>query len=188
MKKFIYCLCLIAFVGSTSTNCLIDYKNYPKADPLSSENKIYDKKLVYNLPYFPQFNLGGRESLETYFQVKTPFKKTEAGVQVPNDGYLVDVKVDYRSPSKPALAFLILSTMTITLLPAWSEEDGYDVRYILWKNGKEVETFKYSIERRYGQWMPLILAFWYNAKTASEKSVFERLTKQFFADAEKHFN
>ncbi|MCC5813623.1 MAG: hypothetical protein JJT78_02625 [Leptospira sp.] len=175
------------FVATTTANCLIDYKDFPKADPLVSSKKIHDKKLVYNLPYFPAFNLGGKEAMETYFQVKTPFKNTESGVDVPNDGYFVDVKVDYRSPTTPALLFLTASTMTATILPAWSMHDGYDMRYTLWKNGKEVETFSYSVERKYGQWFPLFFVIWLNTDTATEKSVFERTTEQFFKDAERYF-
>lgn len=168
-------------------NCLIDYRDYPVMEPLSSEKKIHDKKLVYNLPYFPAFNLGGKEAMETYFQIKTPFKQTTAGVDVPKDGFFVDVKVDYRTPTTPALVFLTASTLTATILPAWSLHDGYDIRYVLWKNGKEVETFSYSIERQYGQWLPMVVLVWMNSKTSTEKSVFERVTKEFFKDAEKHF-
>jgi hypothetical protein len=177
----------VAILGLFLTQCLIDYKDYPKVEPLPSEKKLYDKKLVYNLPYFPQLNLGGKEAMETYFQVKTPFKVTENGVDVPNDGFLVDVRVDYRSPSTPAAVFLTLSTLTATLLPAWSEHDGYEIKFALWKNGKKVEDFEYSVERKYYQWAPLALLVWHNANTASEKSVFERVTKQFFEDAKKHF-
>jgi hypothetical protein len=66
-------LAILATLFLTSSNCLIDYKEFPKVDTLNSQMKIYDKKLVYNLPYFPQFNLGGKEALETYFQVKDSF-------------------------------------------------------------------------------------------------------------------
>jgi hypothetical protein len=180
-------LAILTTLFLTSSNCLIDYKEFPKVDTLNSQMKIYDKKLVYNLPYFPQFNLGGKEALETYFQVKTPFKNTEAGTKIPLDGFLVDVKVDYRSPSTPALVFLTASTLTATILPAWSMHDGYDIRYILYKDGKKVETFSYQVERKYAQWFLILPIIWMNNDTASEKSVFERLTETFFKDAKKHF-
>jgi len=169
------------------TGCLIDYRDYPKAEPLSTSRKAYDKVLVYNLPYFPAFNLGGKEAMETYFRVKSPFKNTEPGVQIPRDGYFVDVKVDYRTPTTPAILFLTLSTLSATILPAWSLHDGYNIRFTLWKDGKEMETFSYDVERRYVQWLPLALVVWLNTDTATEKSVFERVTKQFFQDAERYF-
>lgn len=176
---------LLSFV--LSTNCLIDYKNFPKADPLNASQKVYEKKLVYNLPYFPAFNLGGREAMETYFSDKTPFKNTEMGTEVPLDGYFVNVKVDYVSPTTPALLFLTASTLTATLLPAWSFHDGYSIRYELYKNSKQVETFSYRVERKYGQWLPLVFIVWLNVETSTEKSVFERTTEQFFKDANAYF-
>lgn len=182
-NRFILVVGILLFTG----NCLIQYKDYTKQEPLSAEKKIYDKKLVYNLPYFPAFNLGGKEAMETYFRVKTPFKNTREGVEIPNDGYFVNVKVDYKSPSQPALVFLTISSLTATALPAWSMHDGYEIRYELYKDGEEVEIFTYRVERQYAQWLPLVLVVWLNEKTASEKSVFERVTKQFFSDAEKYF-
>jgi len=187
IKKNTLRLSLTGLLVFVLGNCLIDYKGYEKADVLNSQKKIYDKKLVYNLPYFPQFNLVGKEALENYFQVKTPFKTTEAGTKVPTDGYLVDVKVDYESPTTPALVFLAASTLTATILPAWSQHDGYDIRYVLYKDGKEMETFAYTVERNYAQWFPLFFVIWMNNDTATEKSVFERVTKTFFDDASKYF-
>jgi hypothetical protein len=170
-----------------SANCLIDYKDFPKADPLNESQKVNEKKLVYNLPYFPAFNLGGREAMEFYFSSKTQFKNTEMGTEVPLDGYFVDVKVDYISPTPPALVFLTASTLTATLLPAWSFHDGYSIRYDLYKDSKKVETFSYKVERKYGQWLPLIFVIWLNVETSTEKSVFERTTQQFFKDANSYF-
>jgi hypothetical protein len=166
-------------------NCIISYRDYPKILPLPEREKSIDIPLVYNLPNFPQFNLGGREALKNYFDKKTPFKNTAEGIDVPKTGYLVNVKVDYRSPSKPALVFLGLSAVTATILPAWSEQDGYDIAYHLYKDGKVVKVYEYHIFRNYGQWLPLILGIWYNGETATEKEVFERVTNQFFEDAKE---
>ncbi len=166
-------------------NCIISYRDYPKLLPLPVSEKTKEANFVYNLPNFPQFNLGGREALKNYFENKSPFKKTIEGIDVPKTGYLVNVKVDYRSPSKPALAFLALSTMTATLIPAWSKQDGYDIKYHLFKDGKEVKVYEYHIFRNYGQWLPLILGIWYNGETATEKEVFERVTEKFFDDAKE---
>lgn len=118
-------------------NCLISYKDHPKILPLPAEEKSNDANFVYALPTFPQMNLGGREALKNYFQNKTRFKNTVEGVDVPKVGYLVNVKVNYRSPSPEATVFLGISTLTATLLPAWSTQDGYDVQYLLYKDGKK---------------------------------------------------
>ncbi|MCZ8157544.1 MAG: hypothetical protein O9264_15585 [Leptospira sp.] len=179
---------LILIFGILFTqNCLISYRDFPKILPIPAQEKNKDAILVYNLPNFPQFNLGGREALKSYFDTKTPFKNTQEGVDVPKVGYLINVKVDYRSPSKPALVFLALSTITATFLPAWSEQDGYDVQYHLYKDGKVVKVYEYHIFRNYSQWLPLILGIWYNGETATEKEVFERVTNQFFNDAKEFF-
>jgi len=187
LKKNVFRISIAVLLLTVLGNCLIDYKGCEKADALNIQKKIYDKKLVYNLPYFPQFNLGGKEALETYFQIKTPFKTTEAGENIPKDGYLVNVQVQYKSPTTPALVFLAASTLTATILPAFSRHDGYDIRYTLYKDGKEMETFAYTIERDYGQWLPLIFVIWLNQDTATERSVFERVTEIFFKDASKYF-
>ncbi|TGM25893.1 hypothetical protein EHQ82_04995 [Leptospira selangorensis] len=169
------------------TNCIISYKDYPKILPLPSEEKTLDTNFVYVLPTFPQLNLGGREALKNYFENKTRFKKTVEGVDVPKVGYLVNVKVNYRSPTPVATAFLGISTLTATLLPAWSTQDGYDVQYLLYKDGKKVGTYEYHIFRNYAQWLLFIPISWYNFETATEKEVFERMTLQFFLDAKEHF-
>lgn len=186
-KNFVTILLIALFTFINLEGCLISYRDFPREDPLVSRKKIYEKKLVYNLPYFPAFNLGGKEAMETYFQIKSPFKTTEPGVDIPLDGYFVDVKVDYRTPTTPALLFLTASTLTATILPAWSHHDGYNIRFNLWKNGKEVKTFSYDVERKYYQWLPLIFVIWMNTDTASERSVFERVTDQFFEDAKEYF-
>ncbi|TGL56375.1 hypothetical protein EHQ58_17250 [Leptospira ognonensis] len=183
MKKIIF-LIIWSF---TFSGCIISYRDYPKLLPIPEREKVKDAAFVYNLPNFPQFNLGGREALKNYFDKKTPFKSTVEGVDVPKSGYLVNVKVDYRSPSKPALVFLGLSTVTATLLPAWSEQDGYDIAYHLYKDGKPVKVYEYHLFRNYGQWLPLILGIWYNGETATEKEVFERITDTFFEDAKEYF-
>lgn len=176
---------LLAFLFLT--NCLIGYKDYPKILPLPSEEKNLDSNFVYVLPTFPQLNLGGREALKNYFENKTRFKKTTEGVDVPKTGYLVNVKVNYRSPTPIATAFLGASTLTATFLPAWSTQDGYDVQYILYKDGKKVGTYDYHIFRNYAQWILFIPISWYNFETATEKEVFERMTLKFFEDAKEHF-
>jgi hypothetical protein len=169
------------------SNCLISYKDYPKILPLPSEEKTLDTPFVYGLPTFPQLNLGGREALKNYFDQKTRFKKTVEGVDVPKVGYLVNVKVNYRSPTPVATAFLGVSTLTATFLPAWSTQDGYDVQYILYKDGKKVGTYDYHIFRNYAQWILFLPISWYNFETATEKEVFERMTLKFFEDAKEHF-
>lgn len=177
----------ILLLGFFLGNCVIDYKDYPKQSPLVSNAKDIPKKLVYNLPYFPAFNLGGREALEDFFQNKTRFAKTEMGTEVPLDGYFVDVKVNYRSPTTPALVFLAASSLTATLLPAWSLHDGYDIRYELYKDGKKAQVFSYQVERLYGQWIFALPFIWLNWDTATEKSVFERVSQQFMEDAKSYF-
>ncbi|MDF3819808.1 hypothetical protein P3G55_07860 [Leptospira sp. 96542] len=180
-------LLVVTIIYFSFTNCIISYKNYPKVLPLPAQEKTIDKPLVYILPTFPQLNLGGREALKTYFETKSPFKNTMEGTEVPKSGYLVNVKVNYRSPSKEATVFLGLSTLTATILPAWSSQDGYDIEYLLYKDGKKVNSYEYHIYRNYAQWMPLALVSWYNFETATEKEVFERVSLQFFEDANEHF-
>ncbi|TGN06525.1 LIC12231 family lipoprotein [Leptospira ilyithenensis] len=177
---------LLLFAFSIS-NCLISYRDYDKIPPVPAQEKQYDSEFVYGLPTFPQFNLGGREALKTYFDSKSPFKKTTEGSDIPRNGYLVNVKVNYRSPSTPALAFITLSALTATILPAWSKQDGYDIQYHLYKNGKLVQVYEYHVFRNYTQWILLSFLVWVNLDSATEKEVFERVTNQFFDDAKSHF-
>jgi len=180
--KWILCFVVVFFA-----NCIISYRDFPQAPPSPSLEKKSDAVFFYMLPTFPQLNLGGREALKEFFDNKTPFRKTQEGNEVPKSGYLVNVKVNYRSPSKSAVVFLGLSTITATILPAWSNQDGYDLEYILYKNGTQVSSFQYHIYRNYYQWLPIALASWYNLQTASEREVFERITAKFFEDARANF-
>jgi hypothetical protein len=177
----------LLILANITLNCIISYRDYPKIPPIPSAEKTSEKIFVYALPTFPQLNLGGREGLKYFFENKTMFKKTTEGNEVPKSGYLVNVKVNYRTPSKEASVFLALSTLTATILPAWSNQDGYDVEYKLYKDGKNVGNYNYHIFRSHAQWLPLALVSFYNFETATEKEVFERVSLQFFEDAKEHF-
>ncbi|TGN20888.1 LIC12231 family lipoprotein [Leptospira idonii] len=184
--KFTKTILITTFVFAFS-NCLISYKDFPKIPPVPAHEKTSDAEFVYALPSFPKLNLGGREALKNYFDNKTQFKKTSEGENVPKAGYLVNVKVNYRSPSTPAVVFLGLSTLTATFLPAWSNQDGYDIEYHLYKNGNKVGVYEYHVFRNYSQWIVLAVFAFFNSETATEKEVFERITNQFFEDAKSHF-
>lgn len=180
MKRFFFLIFPILFV---TNQCYILYPSYPKQSNIPAMEKTIDEPLAYNLPNFPRMNLGGRDALKEYFDFKTAFKNVKENNVVPANGYLVDVKVDWESPSNVAVGFLALSTITLTLLPAWSQEEGYSVRYILYKSGAEPKTFKYRIYRNYYQFFFLLPFVPLNLETSTEREVFQKLTEKFFSDA-----
>jgi len=164
-------------------SCITTYRDFPTAmvdQPPAS--KPY-RTLHYQVKPFPVVNAGGQAVLDTIFRERTPFAKTRAVNQPPAKGLFCLVDVEYRPPSLPAVVFGYISLSTLTLLPAWSTHDGYVVHYRVFVDGRERDSFDYTITRKFGLWVGLLPFAWANVLTYSEEDAFEATAYQFFRDA-----
>ncbi len=91
-------------------------------------------------------------------------------------------------PSVPAAGFGYLSFSMLTLLPAWSTQDGYEVIFEVHRDGKRLRSFDYSFQRGSFVWLPMVLFIWVNALTPSEESVFEAVANRFLQDAKPYLH
>ena len=104
---------------------------------------------------------------------------------IPNKGLYILAEPLYKAPSIAAMGFGYLSASTLTLLPAWSNHDGYKVRYTIYKDGELMKTVIYDRERFVALWIGLIPFSWINLFTSEEYDAFESITKEFLIDLPK---
>ena len=84
----------------------------------------------------------------------------------------------------PALIFGYISVSTLTILPAWSVQEGFIVHYHLFLDGEKIKSYEYEITRKAGVWLGLLPFIWANLFTYSEADAFKATAFQFFEDAE----
>ena len=77
----------------------------------------------------------------------------------------------------------VVPAATLTIVPVWSEHDGYKVTYDVFVNGEKKKSFEYEITRKGGAWIVLLPFAWANFFTYNESDVFEATTYQFFKDS-----
>lgn len=177
----------LLFLATLLPAC-VTYRDFPE-DLVNKppQTKPFDK-LYYTLQPFGVLGTGsGEEALRMVFQRKTPFTTTEKVDAAPAHGLYCNVEVLYKPPTLPALAFGYLSISTLTLIPVWSNHDGYRVIYHLYADGKQEHQYEYDITRKGAVWIGLLPIIWVNAFTYSEAEALEATTYQFFKDAEPTF-
>lgn len=105
-------------------------------------------------------------------------------VGIAGDGVFVDVTPAYREPSSMALLFGYFSLSTLTILPAISDEDGFDLRFEVYRDGKLVLSREYETRRFMVLWLGTLPFLWLNWLTTSEEEAFAAMTQQFLIDAQ----
>lgn len=173
-------LTLIILFIATINGC-VSYGNYPKIDNVQTEDEYPDLKLTLS---GTKGWGGGARALEGVLIREGNFKSVEKLSEKENKGLLINANVRGVSPSISAAAFGYLSYSTLTFLPFWSTQDGYEIDFEVYNNGKRLKNYNYSFNRRTFVWMPMILFVWVNYFTPSEKDAFEAITRQFLKDAE----
>ena len=180
MLKKIGLLILVTFFIVTMNGC-VSYGNYPKIDSVQIDDEYPDLK--YTLSGTKGWG-GGAKALEGILKQEGSFKSVEKLTERENKGLLINADVSAISPSIPAAAFGYLSYSTLTFLPFQSTQDGYEINFEVYNNGKRLKNYNYTFNRRTFIWMPMILFVWVNYLTPSEKDAFEAITRQFLKDAE----
>jgi len=186
-------LYFLFFLSILILNGCVSYGNYPKVE--SFESKKEYPHLKYTLSGTKGWG-GGSRSLEETLKLEGNFKSIEKlGTNLETNletkeetGLFINAKTHAIAPSIPAMAFGYASYATATFLPFWSTQDGYEITFEVYNDGKRLKNYNYSSNRRTFVWMPMIVLVWVNYFTPSEKDVFAAITRQFLIDAEPVLN
>lgn len=106
---------------------------------------------------------------------------------IPEKGIYVLIEPKYKTPDLPALIFGYLSVSTLTIFPAWSNNDGFDVFYRIYSDGELKKTFRYETRRFLAAWLFLLPFVWTNLFTTGEYEAFYATTYDFIRDAQPYF-
>lgn len=165
--------------------CVVGYRNYPRQQ-LSAPNP--DKKYPQLYYYVEGTSLaGGYLEMQQMLRSYSPFENAEERAEIPKEGVYIKAVVQLVSPSITAAIFGYISYATLTLLPAWSAQDGAEVRFEVYHDAKLIKTFNYGVRRAGAVWLGLLPFAWLNFITANEREAFKAITKQFFEDAKPYF-
>lgn len=105
-------------------------------------------------------------------------------IGISSEGVFVEVTPTYQEPSFMAILFGYFSMSTLTILPAFSNEDGFDLRFDVYREGKMIFSRKYETRRFMMLWAGTLPFLWLNEFTASEEEAFAAVTQQFLMDAQ----
>jgi hypothetical protein len=125
---------------------------------------------------------GGSDALKQRIKHNSPFKEVVFVDEPQDQGLFIDVDIDPINPSIWAMGFGYLSVATLTILPAWSTQDGNYVTFNVYDNGERVESNEYEVRRGVFVWILMLPLAWVNLATPSEAGAFEAITDQFFLD------
>ena len=183
MKLFFVVTLSFALIG---LGCVTTYRDFP-ADALGKKPAPGACDVMYyNVERFNVLDMGGYSELQTFFRTAGVCKKMMPVDANPGKGLYVDVVTTWKPMTMPALIFGYISVSTLTLLPAWSTRDGYNVKYDVYVGEKKAETYNYEITRKVGLWLGLLPFAWVNLFTYNEEDAFEATANQFVIDARQH--
>lgn len=183
MKSLLALLLLLALTG-----CVATYRDFPAAaldQPAAPGNC---EVMHYKINRFNVLDSGGFNKLQDIFAEGQLCLKTVQVDKAPEKGLYVDVETEWRPMSLPALVFGYISISTLTILPAWSTQDGYTVNYHLYVDGEKKETYRYKVTRKAGLWLGLLPFVWANAFTYKEADAFAATANQFALDARTYLD
>ena len=179
-----YLSVLICLIAISLSGCAVHYKDLSYRDQaFIKESPI--EKLTYRIKDLPVFaSNDGLQAIEDALTNSKISASSEEyyGKDVYDEGFYVFVEPLYKPPGAPATVFGYISVSTLTLLPAWSNEDGYRIRYSVYQDGEIVKTFQYDRERFLALWLLVLPFAWVNLFTTSEYDAFYSATNEFLTD------
>ncbi len=169
-------------------NCISSYKSTSEVSSLSNKFEKNNKiKLFYHIKPFSILEDGGRDELKKFFKSKFPLAETEEMEdRIPEKGYFCKVSTEWSRFSLPSILFGYISISSLTIIPAWSTQDGYDITYSLYKDGAKIRDFNYSIRRKLFLWILNIPFLWINLITDSEADAFKIINNEFSSDVKEY--
>ena len=183
MKLFYGVMLAFSLIGS---GCVATYRDFPEDALLKKPAPGTCNVMYYNVKRFNILDMGGYNKLQTIFRNAGLCKKMEAVDANPGKGLYVEVVANWKPLTLPALIFGYASLSTLTLLPAWTTNDGYLVKYNVYVDENKMETFNYEITRKAGLWIGLLPFAWINLFTYNEEDAFEATANQFVIDARRY--
>lgn len=179
-------LLLLIILSFTLTGCITTYRDFP-VDALDKKPAVGTCEVMqYTVKRFDVLDAGGYTKLQEELKNAQFCKKMVLVDAVPEKGMYLEVETKWKPLSLPAFIFGYLSASTLTILPAWSTHDGYNVKYNLYQDGQVKETYRYDITRKAGLWLVLLPFVWVNAFTYSEEDAFKATAHQFSFDAQAY--
>src|SRR5689334_13228972 len=117
------------------TGCVTTYRDFP-VDALGQRPKPGTCNVMYyNVQRLNILDMGGYNQIQNVFKNAGVCRKMVPVDEYPEKGLYVEVVTKWKPLTMPALIFGYISVSTLTLLPAWSTNDGYDVKYNVYING-----------------------------------------------------
>lgn len=89
-----------------------------------------------------------------------------------------------KEPSDATRFFCILSAVTLSALPCYSETVGYLVQYDLFVDNELKKTYRYEINKTLGQWIGLLPFGWVNELTVDYNTAFKGTVYRFLRDSQ----
>jgi len=190
MSKKVFCkfLSLIICISFLTNGCAY-YHNIPDIKGMKKITYSVDNLLYYQLISHEFIDSLGIQKVEEILKSNNCFNNLERyfGYAPPQKGYYVSIKAQYRSPTVKAICAMALSTiLTLTAIPSWSTQDGFNLYYDFYYDGKKVKTFYYEIKRFIGIWIVFLPFVWVNLFTSSKEDAFEAATYQFLNDVQPY--
>lgn len=177
----------LAFLIMCSTGCHIISYSYP--DEYTTRPYIPKRKdiLYYQIFQVPQISLGDSYAkLHESFKNNGIFAQNIQVEQPPEKGIFVQVTTQSQNMSTSSLVWGYISlAMTLQILPAYSGTGGFNVKFHVFIDGKEMRCYEYPIRRRIFAWLPMIALLWVNLITDYETDAFSAVTNKFFVEADK---
>lgn len=180
MKNRMYIFCCLAVSAAMMLQGCVGYRNVPRVSAAAPDIEYPDLKYRYT---GTGGMFGGTSGLKDLFRKGGYFRSVERVSVVVDKGLFIDVRIRSISPSIPAIAFGYISVSTLTLLPFWSTQDGYEVLFDLYRDGKRLKSYEYEFRRNSFIWAPMVALIWVNAFTPSEYGSFEAVGRKFLDDA-----
>jgi hypothetical protein len=180
-------LIFLALFVVTLSGCITTYRDFPEASVGVKPQSGTCETLQFNVKRFDILDAGGYNELREVFKKSAICTKMVPVEEKADKGLYLEVNTKWKPITLPALVFGYLSVSTLTILPAWSTQDGYIVDYDLYVDGVKKDAFKYDITRKMGLWLPLLPLAWINAFTYSESEAFAATARQFSIDAQTYF-
>ncbi len=191
----------------TLTSCIVTYRDFPQVDLQTPPLKKKDFPIYYHfepiqagmlidvdvetrqaLP-FAWSTIGpnwiGYDELQRVFEESSIFPKAFATDTAPTKGLYCLVSITERKPSRFALEWGGSVVFSLSFIPGYSGEGGYELRYDLVIDQQLKQTYHYEITMKGVTWIALLPFTWVNFFTYSGAEAFRATFYQFLLDAER---
>ena len=178
---------IMALLLLNLSGCAINYKDVPDYTQAPSKYAV-SEKVLYKINKLPVFTSGGLGAVDAALRDSRVFRnlKPYYETDIPKTGIYIQVDTEYKAPDMPAVVFGYASVATLTLLPAWSNNDGFNIFYRIYIDGVLVKTLPYESRRFIAAWIVLLPFAWVNFMTNDEEDAFYAITYGFIKDAQPY--